>query len=155
MTVEFICVGTEILLGNIVNTNAAYLSEQCAALGLSCYYQSVVGDNEERLEEAVRRALSRSDILILSGGLGPTKDDLTKEVTAKVFGKELYEDARTRERIEDYFRRVRSASVTPNNWKQAMVPEGARVVDNHNGTAPGLIMEADGKTAILLPGTAG
>ena len=105
MTVEFISVGTEILLGNIVNTNAAYLSEQCAALGLSCYYQSVVGDNEERLEEAVRRALSRSDILILSGGLGPTKDDLTKEVTAKVFGKELYEDARTRERIEDYFRR--------------------------------------------------
>ncbi len=152
MTVEFISVGTEILLGNIVNTNAAYLSEQCAALGLSCYYQSVVGDNEERLEEAVRRALSRSDILILSGGLGPTKDDLTKEVTAKVFGKELYEDARTRERIEDYFRRVRSASVTPNNWKQAMVPEGAKVVDNHNGTAPGLIMEADGKTAILLPG---
>ena len=151
MTVEFISVGTEILLGNIVNTNAAYLSEQCAALGLSCYYQSVVGDNEERLEEAVRRALSRSDILILSGGLGPTKDDLTKEVTAKVFGKELYEDARTRERIEDYFRRVRSASVTPNNWKQAMVPEGARVVDNHNGTAPGLIMEADGKTAILPP----
>lgn len=152
MTVEFISVGTEILLGNIVNTNAAYLSEQCAALGLSCYYQSVVGDNGERLEETVRQALSRSDILILSGGLGPTKDDLTKEVVAKVFGKELYEDARTKGRIEDYFRRVRSGQVTPNNWKQAMVPEGATVVDNHNGTAPGLILEEDGKTAILLPG---
>ena len=152
MTVEFISVGTEILLGNIVNTNAAYLSEQCAALGLSCYHQSVVGDNEERLEEAVRQALSRSDILILSGGLGPTKDDLTKEVVAKVFGKELYEDTHTKERIEAYFKRVRSEQVTPNHWKQAMVPEGAKVVDNHNGTAPGLIMEEDGKTAILLPG---
>ena len=87
MTVEFISVGTEILLGNIVNTNAAYLSEKCAGLGLSCYHQSVVGDNEKRLEDALRLALSRSDIVILGGGLGPTKDDLTKEVTAKVFGK--------------------------------------------------------------------
>ena len=93
VTVEFISVGTEILLGNIVNTNAAYLSEKCAGLGLSCYHQSVVGDNEKRLEDALRLALSRSDIVILGGGLGPTKDDLTKEVTAKVFGKELYEDA--------------------------------------------------------------
>ena len=152
MTVEFISVGTEILLGNIVNTNAAYLSEQCAALGLSCFHQSVVGDNEERLDEAVRKALSRSDILILSGGLGPTKDDLTKEVVAKVFGKELYEDGRTKERIQDYFRRVHSDQVTPNNWKQAMVPEGAKVVDNHNGTAPGLILEEKGKTVILPPG---
>ena len=106
MTVEFISVGTEILLGNIVNTNAAYLSERCAALGLSCYHQSVVGDNEERLMETVRLGLSRSDILILSGGLGPTKDDLTKEVTAKVFGRELYEDEHTKERIKEYFRRV-------------------------------------------------
>ena len=80
MTVEFVCVGTEILLGNIVNTNAAYLAKKCALLGLSCYHQSVVGDNEERLEETLRTALSRSDIVILSGGLGPTKDDLTKEL---------------------------------------------------------------------------
>ena len=79
MTVEFISVGTEILLGNIVNTNAAYLSEKCAGLGLSCYHQSVVGDNEKRLEDALRLALSRSDIVILGGGLGPTKDDLTKQ----------------------------------------------------------------------------
>ena len=147
MTVELISVGTELLLGNIVNTNAAYLAERCAALGLSCYYQSVVGDNEERLMETVRQALLRSDILILSGGLGPTKDDLTKEVVAEVFGKKLYEDAHTKERIEDYFRQVHSDQVTPNNWKQAMVPEGAKVVDNHNGTAPGLILEEDGKLA--------
>ncbi len=152
MTVEFISVGTEILLGNIVNTNAAYLSERCAALGLSCYHQSVVGDNEERLEGAIRLALSRSDILILSGGLGPTKDDLTKEVAAKVLGMELYEDEHTKERIKEYFRRMHSDQVTSNNWKQALVPKGARVVDNHNGTAPGLILEENGKIVILLPG---
>lgn len=152
MTVELISVGTEILLGNIVNTNAAYLAEKCAAFGLSCYHQSVVGDNEKRLEDAVRLALSRSDIVILGGGLGPTKDDLTKEITAKVFGRELYEDAHTKARIAEYFQQVRSGSVTANNWKQALVPEGARVIDNHNGTAPGLILEENGKTAILLPG---
>lgn len=152
MVVELISVGTEILLGNIVNTNAAYLSEKCAALGLSCYHQSVVGDNEGRLEETVRLAVSRSDIVILSGGLGPTKDDLTKEVTAKVFGKKLYEDAHTKERIAGYFSKMQSKKITENNWKQAMVPEGAKVVDNHNGTAPGLIIEENGKTAILLPG---
>lgn len=153
MTVELISVGTEILLGNIVNTNAAYLAEKIAILGLSCYHQSAVGDNEERLEDAIRLALSRSDIAILSGGLGPTKDDLTKEVTAKVFGRELYEDVHTKERIQSYFDQTGlKKEITPNNWKQALVPEGAIVVDNHNGTAPGLILEGEGKTAILLPG---
>lgn len=154
MTVELISVGTEILLGNIVNTNAAYLAEKIAVLGLSCYHQSVVGDNKERLEEAVRTAVGRSDIVILSGGLGPTKDDLTKEVTAKVFGRKLYEDLHTRARIQAYFdqRHTKSKMITENNWKQAMVPEGAVVVDNHNGTAPGIILEENGKTAILLPG---
>lgn len=152
MVAELISVGTEILLGNIVNTNAAYLAEKCALLGLSLYHQSVVGDNEARMEDTIRRALERSDVVILTGGLGPTKDDLTKEVTAKVFGRELYEDAHTKERIQQYFRQVHSNQVTPNNWKQALVPEGAKVVDNHNGTAPGLILEENGKIAILLPG---
>lgn len=153
MTVELISVGTEILLGNIVNTNAAYLAEKIALLGLSCYHQSSIGDNEERMEDAIRLALSRSDIVILSGGLGPTKDDLTKEVTAKVFGRKLYEDLHTKARIQEYFKRVHSKSITDNNWKQALVPEGAIVIDNHNGTAPGLILEDEnGKTAILLPG---
>ncbi len=90
MTVEIIAVGTEILLGNIVNTNAAYLAEKCAELGLSCYYQDVVGDNELRLMDTIRVALSRSDILLLSGGLGPTQDDLTKEAAAKVMRKGPY-----------------------------------------------------------------
>lgn len=152
MTVELVCVGTEILLGNIVNTNAAYLAEQCAMLGLSCYHQSVVGDNEQRMEETIRRAVSRSDIVILSGGLGPTKDDLTKEVTAQVFDMELLEDPHTRARIQEYFDQNYRGQITENNWKQAQVPEGAMVIDNYNGTAPGLILQKDGKTAILLPG---
>ena len=92
MVVELICVGTELLLGNIVNTNAAYLSEKCALLGLSMYHQSVVGDNAERLKESLETALNRSDVVILSGGLGPTQDDLTKETAAEVMGIPLKED---------------------------------------------------------------
>lgn len=151
MTVELISVGTEILLGNIVNTNAAWLSGQCAALGLACYYQSVVGDNAQRLREALKTALERSDAVILSGGLGPTTDDLTKETAAEAMGMPLVEDPRSLERIEEYFR-VRGLEMTDNNKKQALVPAGAVVLDNDNGTAPGLILEKDGKRAILLPG---
>lgn len=153
MVVELISVGTEILLGNITNTNASFLAEQCASLGLSCYYQVSVGDNEGRLADALKTALSRSDVVILTGGLGPTDDDLTKEVAAGVLGFSLVEDAHTRARIEDYFKNGLHAAVTENNWKQAIVPEGAMVVDNHNGTAPGLIMKTgEGKHVILLPG---
>ena len=151
MTVELISVGTELLLGNIVNTNAAYLSEKCADLGLSCFYQSVVGDNEERLSAVLKAALERSDIVILSGGLGPTEDDLTKEVSAKVMGRGLFMHEPSKKRIEDYFA-SRNLELTDNNWKQAMMPEGAVVVDNENGTAPGVIMEGEGKKVILLPG---
>ena len=151
MTVELISVGTELLLGNIVNTNAAYLSEKCADLGLSCFYQSVVGENEERLSGVLKTALERSDIVILSGGLGPTEDDLTKEVSAKVMGRELSMHEPSKKRIEEYFS-SRNLELTENNWKQAMVPEGAIVLDNENGTAPGVIMEGEGKKVILLPG---
>ena len=151
MTVELICVGTELLLGNIVNTNAAWMEEQCAALGLSCYYQTVVGDNGERLAGILKTGLERSDILILSGGLGPTQDDLTKETAAQVCGRKLVEDARSLSRIEAYFRE-RGLKMTDNNRKQALVPEGAVVVDNDNGTAPGIILEKDGKRIVLLPG---
>jgi len=154
MVVELISVGTELLLGNIVNTNAAYLAEQCANYGLSCFYQSVVGDNEERLQEVVKTGLKRSDILILTGGLGPTDDDLTKEVVAKAMKKKLVEDAKAREMIQTYFDN-RGMEITDNNWKQALVPEGAYVLYNHNGTAPGLIIESGEKCAILLPGPPG
>lgn len=152
MTVELICVGTELLLGNIVNTNAQYLSEKCASLGLSMYYQTVVGDNEERLKDCFMTAWNRSDIVILCGGLGPTEDDLTKEACAAVLGLELKEDSRTKERLIRYFQSSIYKKIPENNWKQAMVPSGALVLDNDNGTAPGLILEQDGKSAILLPG---
>lgn len=151
MTVELISVGTELLLGNIVNTNAAYLAEKCADIGLSCYYQSVVGDNEERMTAVIKTAIERSDVVILSGGLGPTEDDLTKEVAAKVMGRELYMHEPSRQHIEAYFKR-RNMEVTNNNWKQAMMPEGAIVVENENGTAPGVIIEGEGKKVLLLPG---
>lgn len=151
MVVELICVGTELLLGNIVNTNAAYLAEKCAGLGLSCYYQSVVGDNADRLRCTLCTALERADILILSGGLGPTTDDLTKETAANVMGMPLVMDAHSLDRIERFFR-TRGLEMTENNKKQALVPRGAIVLDNDNGTAPGLILEKDGKRMILLPG---
>ena len=151
MVVEIISVGTEILLGNIVNTNAAYLAEKCAGLGLSCYYQDVVGDNEERLAGVINTALSRADILLLSGGLGPTQDDLTKETAAKALGKNLYLHEPSKEAITDFFKN-RGLEITENNWKQAMVPEDSIVVDNPNGTAPGIIMKENGKHVILMPG---
>lgn len=151
MTVELISVGTEILMGNIVNTNAAWLAKECAALGLSCFYQSVVGDNEDRLKEQMKTSLERSDIVILTGGLGPTTDDLTKETAALLMGKKLVTDQHSLERVEAYFQ-TRGIEMTENNKKQALVPEGARVLDNDNGTAPGLILESGEKCMILLPG---
>lgn len=151
MIVEIISVGTEILLGNIVNTNAAYLAEKCAALGLSCYYQDVVGDNEERLISVIKQALSRADILLLSGGLGPTQDDLTKEAAAKVLGRALYMHEPSKAMISSFFEK-RGVEITENNWKQAMMPEGSIVIENPNGTAPGVIIEDSGKHVILMPG---
>lgn len=154
MIAELISVGTELLLGNIVNTNAAFLSEECAKLGLSVYYQTVVGDNAGRLKEAIEIAKNRADVIILGGGLGPTEDDLTKETTAEVFGRSLYLDEHSKALIEGYFEKLGrdKSAITANNWKQAMMPEGCIVIDNDNGTAPGVILEADGKIAIMLPG---
>ncbi|MBO4901454.1 MAG: competence/damage-inducible protein A [Lachnospiraceae bacterium] len=154
MTVEIICVGTELLLGNIVNTNAAFLAERCAYLGLTCYYQSVVGDNGARLSDTIKTALSRADLILLSGGLGPTEDDLTKETVASVMGLSLVEDPASKEHILQFFK-TRNREIADNNWKQAMIPAGSRALLNANGTAPGIIIEKDGKTLILLPGPPG
>ena len=151
MKVEMIFVGTELVLGNTVYSNATYLSEKCAALGLSCYFQTVVGDNEERLSEVVRTAMGRSDIILICGGLGPTQDDLTKETVAKVCGLELIENKEELEYIKDRMSKL-TKKITENNWKQAMVPEGAITVHNPNGTAPGIIIEKDDKRIILMPG---
>lgn len=152
MTVELISVGTELLLGNIVNTNSQYLSEKCAMLGLSVYYQTTVGDNRERMTEVIRTALNRADLIILNGGLGPTEDDITKDVCAEVMGVKLIEDADIRSRLADWYRKRNRKDIPESNWRQALVPEGAVVFPNENGTAPGLALEKDGKTAILLPG---
>lgn len=156
MITELVSVGTEILLGNIVNTNSTYLSEKCAQLGLSVYYQTVVGDNEERMKAVIQTAMERSDVVILTGGLGPTEDDITKEVTAELMEMPLIEDVRWKEIMEAYLLQYQKnhpdRRITLNNYKQAMVPKDALVLDNHNGTAPGLIMEKNGKIAILLPG---
>lgn len=151
MIAETIFVGTEILLGNIVNTNAAYLAEKLAGLGIASYYQTAVGDNAERLMGCIKQALTRADIIILSGGLGPTQDDITKETAAKALNKEMYLHEKSKEDIVTYFEK-RGIPLTENNFKQAMIPEGAIVLENHNGTAPGVIMEDGGKYVILLPG---
>lgn len=151
MNCELISVGTELLLGNILNTNAQYISQKLADLGVNCYIQTTVGDNAERLEEAVCRALERADTVILTGGLGPTCDDLTKETVSAAFHKELVLDRDSLDYIKARFARM-GREMTPNNVKQAMFPEGSAILPNPNGTAPGCILEEAGKAAILLPG---
>lgn len=161
MIVELISVGTELLLGNILNTNANYLAVQCAGLGFSLYHQITVGDNESRLLEAIEVARQRADIIILTGGLGPTRDDITKETLAKVVGRELIMDEYSKKRIMSYFQKsINNKSHIPqelnkiseNNWKQALKIHDSTVVDNDNGTAPGYIIEDRNKIFILLPG---
>lgn len=154
MIAEIICVGTELLLGNTVNTNGTFLAERCAYLGMSCYYQTVVGDNPDRLRDVIKTALGRSDVLILSGGLGPTEDDLTKETAADVLNIPLIMHEESKEHIISYLA-GRGRKITDNNWKQAMVPEGSIVLKNANGTAPGIIIDTEGKITVLLPGPPG
>ena len=151
MNAELISVGTELLLGEIVNTNAQYISTQLAVLGISVYYQTTVGDNRDRLLSALSAAFERSDIVILTGGLGPTADDITKEMVADFFGLELVRDNVSEQRIKDYFKRINSNAV-PSNFKQADMPEGCIILENNNGTAPGGIIEKNGKIAVFLPG---
>jgi len=148
---EIVCVGTELLLGQIVDTNATYLSQVLASLGIDVYHKSTVGDNLERLVDAIRLAASRSDIVITSGGLGPTMDDLTKEAAAKAFEVGLVEDPESASRIRDFFAR-RGLPIPNSNLKQALVFEGGRPIPNSRGTAPGAILEKNGKTLICLPG---
>lgn len=154
---EILCVGTEILLGDIINTNAAYLSQRLAELGIPVYHQSVVGDNPKRLADELSAAFERADLVIMTGGLGPTCDDLTKETVASLFGYPLVEDEEALEFIKRYFK-TRGIKMTKNNEKQAFVPEGCIVFHNDCGTAPGMAIEGDegsllsGRAAILLPG---
>jgi len=151
MKAEIIAIGTEILLGDIINSNAQYLAQELAALGIDMYYQQVVGDNEKRIVHAFDEAYNRSDIIITTGGLGPTDDDLTKEVAAKYFNKELLEDEESIKKIKGYFK-FRERKMTENNLKQGLIPEGAIIINNNNGTAPGVIIEENNKIMIILPG---
>lgn len=152
MKAEILAVGTELLLGDILNTNAQFLAQELASLGIEVYYQTVVGDNPKRLEDTIFHAFSRADLIITTGGLGPTEDDLTKETAAKYFGEKLVLDEKALAQIETFFRRT-GRKMTENNVKQAMVPEKNGVVlYNDNGTAPGIIIEKNGKMIAMLPG---
>ena len=150
-TAELIAVGTELLLGNIANTDAQMISEGLSQLGINVYYHTVVGDNPERVRQAVDIARQRADILITTGGLGPTCDDLTKVAVAQAFGRTLVYHEPSAQRIRDRFAAM-GRPVTENNFQQAMIPEGATVLDNDWGTAPGVAMEADGIHVLMLPG---
>ena len=150
-TVEILSVGTELLLGNIVNLDAQILSQGLSELGLNVYWHTVVGDNPQRAREAVAIAKERADIIITTGGLGPTCDDLTKNVLAEAFGKKLVFDEGSAQRIRSYFTRTRRP-MTENNLQQAMLPEGCTVLDNDWGTAPGCAFSADGCHVVMLPG---
>ncbi|MBC8530620.1 competence/damage-inducible protein A [Gehongia tenuis] len=151
MTAEIICVGTELLLGQIVNTDAQYLGRKLSAMGIDMYHQTVVGDNEARLLAALDEAFHRSDVIILTGGLGPTSDDITKETVAKYLGLSLHMHEGSLKRMRRRFQHMAQPMVKA-NLKQAMIPGGARVLDNDKGTAPGCILEEKGKTFIILPG---
>lgn len=151
MIAELISVGTELLMGQVLNTDAQFMAQKLAPLGVNVYHQVTVGDNPERLKDAIRTALSRADIVILSGGLGPTGDDLTKNAIADVFGLPMERDAQSEQMLRERFLAFRR-EMTPNNLKQADFPKGSIILKNANGTAPGCIVTSGEKTAILLPG---
>lgn len=151
MNAELIAVGTEILLGDIVNTDAQEISQGLSELGINVFYQTVVGDNPERLRQVVDHAKARADIIITTGGLGPTLDDLTKETLAAAFGKKLVLHEPSMKRLCEFFTKI-GKEMTPNNEKQAWLPEDCTVFTNLWGTAPGCAFEAQGKHVIMLPG---
>lgn len=151
MNAEILAVGSELLLGQITNTNAKFISNQLSELGINVYYHTVVGDNAKRLDEAITVAETRADLIIFSGGLGPTKDDLTKETIARHLDVSLEFDDVALTYIEQFFAK-RGRPMTENNRKQALVLAGSEVLANHHGMAPGMILTKGGRTYILLPG---
>ena len=152
MKAEIIAVGTEILTGQIVNTNAQFLSEKLAEIGVDVYFQTAVGDNEARLMSLLEIASSRSSLVILTGGLGPTEDDLTKQTLAKFLGKNLVFDPQAQEKLDIFFAQRPDYARTPNNERQAQIVEGATPLPNETGLAVGGVSEVDGVTYVVLPG---
>ena len=152
MTAEIISVGTELLMGQIVDTNAQYISQKLAEVGINQYFRATVGDNHDRLYEAIHAAVERADLVILTGGLGPTEDDLTKETAADVLGyQDFVLDQASFQAMATRFKSM-GREMTENNRKQAMFPREATILPNANGTAPGCILEKNGKAIVLLPG---
>lgn len=151
MKAEILAVGTEILLGDIINTNAQFISKELASLGIDVYRQEVIGDNEDRLLEAIKEIFYRSDILICTGGLGPTEDDLTKETICKYFNADLELHEESLEELKNYYKRL-DRPMTESNLKQVYFPKESKVLSNPNGTAPGMILEKNDKVAVILPG---
>ena len=151
MGAELLTIGTELLLGHTVDTNASWMSQRLAEAGIDVFYKSTVGDNWGRIEAAIRLAMSRADAVIMTGGLGPTEDDLTRDVLATVLGRPLRLDAAILAHIQDRFAR-RRVPMPENNKKQAMVPEGALVLHNPRGTAPGLLIREAGRVFVCMPG---
>jgi nicotinamide-nucleotide amidase len=151
MRAEILSVGTELLLGQITDTNAAYIARELAALGIDLYFKQTVGDNPPRIQEAVRLALSRADAILITGGLGPTEDDLTVEAVARTLGEDLVEDPAVTDHVRRFFA-VRGRTPTANVFKQALVPRTARVIPNTRGTAPGIHLERDGRMIFIMPG---
>jgi nicotinamide-nucleotide amidase len=151
MRAEIISIGTELLLGHIVNTNAAFLSQKLAEIGIDVYYQTTVGDNPARLEEAVKKAALRSDIVITSGGLGPTVDDITFETIANLTKRRLILNKTVLKDVKDYFL-SKNIKFPKESIRQAYIPEGVKCIRNNVGTAPGIITEYVGKTIVCLPG---
>ncbi len=152
MNCEILCVGTELLLGNTVNTNAANLSNMLSELGINVFWHSVVGDNPARLKESIAIARGRADLIITTGGLGPTYDDLTKNVIAEAFGRKMVYHPEEEQFIREWFAKNSTRVYTENNSQQAWLPEGCTVFRNHWGTAPGCAFEEGGVQVILLPG---
>lgn len=152
MNAEILSVGTELLLGNVANTDAQMISEGLSMLGIDVFYHTVVGDNPARVEEAVAIARKRAEIIITTGGLGPTYDDLTKQALADAFGKKLVFDERSADRVRAWFSRSAGRTMTENNLQQAYLPEGAEIFDNDWGTAPGCAFFAGGVHVLMLPG---
>lgn len=151
MIAEIVAIGTEILMGQILDTDAQYLSRRLQSLGVSVYYHQAVGDNPQRMKETLALALSRSDIVITTGGLGPTQDDISKEIAAQLLGLEMEFDEKSWQEIRGYFGRL-GRECPENNRRQAMFARGARILPNACGTAPGCLVEKDGKMVIQLPG---
>ncbi len=151
MNCEILAIGTELLLGNIVNSNAKFLSEELANIGIDVYRHTVVGDNFDRVVKAIEEGFARADIIITTGGLGPTKDDMTKEAVARYFNKKLVLVEEQKIILENLFK-SRGYPITENNYRQAYFPEGGIIMPNNNGTAPGVIIDENGKLLLMFPG---